>query len=110
MTKTTKRVVISLIVVIVVSIGSFLGHQYRKTHGVYIETEQVKAGWGYKIYYNGKLMVNQYVMPAVLGNKPFPCEDAAQKTAELVVKKVANKQLPTVSLQEVEGILKENCK
>ncbi len=110
MTKNIKLIA-AFILILIVSIASVsLYRSYRKSHGVYVETIKQENGWGYKIYVQGKLMVNQYVMPAIPGNKAFPCEEAARKTADLVVEKVGRREMPTVTPQEVNKILEENCK
>lgn len=111
MTKSGKIAVISISLVIVAAVLSVFGYrEYRKRIGVYVETVRQGDGWGYKIYVKGKLVVNQYVMPAIAGQKTFPCEEAARKTAELVVEKVAHGEMPTVTSNEVNKILKDNCK
>lgn len=112
MTKSGKIVVISISLLIVLAVLSVFGYrEYRKRTGVYVETvRQGDDGWGYKIYVKGKLVVNQYVMPAIAGQKTFPCEEAARKTAELVVEKVGHGEMPTVTSNEVNKILKDNCK
>lgn len=106
---TKKRIAIFLILIAVVTGGVFAYKQYQKNTGVYVETERVKDGWGYKIYVKGELVVNQYVMPAVSNNQPFPNEESARKTAELVVQKVGKYRNPMVTADEVTRILKE-CK
>jgi hypothetical protein len=110
----TKKVKLSLVLVsaIIILIGSVYGYRiYRKSQGVYIETVKgTTGGWGYKIYVKGKLVVNQPRIPALSGNKPFPCEEAAQKTAELVVQKVGKGEIPSVTINEMNEILKKNCK
>lgn len=109
MTKRTKLVGSILLLAIILTVSIFSYRVYRKNHGVYVETVKQGDGWGYKIYVKGKLVINQPMMPAIPSGKPFPCEKAAQKTAELVVQKVGRKQLPTVTTQEVNKILQENC-
>jgi Domain of unknown function (DUF4907) len=111
MTKKAKLLVVS-ISLIVVLIGSVFAYKaYRKNKGVYVETvKQGKDAWGYRIYVKGRLVVKQEVMPAVPGNNAFPCEEAARKTAELVVMKVGKGDSPSVTKQEVDDIVKKNCK
>ncbi|OJU41690.1 MAG: hypothetical protein BGN96_02475 [Bacteroidales bacterium 45-6] len=111
MTKKAKLLVVFILAVASI-VGSVFAYKvYRKNRGVYVETvKQGKDTWGYKIYVKGKLVVNQPMMPAVPGNIPFPCEEGARKTAELVVQKVGRGDLPSVTKQEVDSIVKESCK
>jgi hypothetical protein len=109
MTKNKKVLTFSVIIVLSVLVGVYAYKTYKRKTGVYVETVKVDQGWGYKIYVKGRLVVDQNTMPALSGNKPFPCEKAAEKTANLVVQKVGKGGMPTLSIQEVEKILRENC-
>ncbi len=66
-----------------------------------LETYAVNGGWGYFIYRNGEKMINQDQIPAILGKYPFGSKRLAEKTAELVVKKLKSKELPSVTKQEL---------
>lgn len=109
---TKKKIIVLSVIAIVLSCiaGIYAYKWYKKSTGVYVETVRNGEGWGYNIYVKGRLVVNQTVMPAVSGNKPFPCEAAAEKTARLVVEKVGKGGMPTVSIEEVQKILQEECK
>jgi len=110
MTKKVKKIVGGLfLLLLVAAVSTYSYRAYRKTHGVYVETvKQDKGGWGYKIYVKGKVVINQHVMPALPESKPFPTEQTAQQTAELVVHKVRKGGLPTISVSEMNDILREN--
>lgn len=111
MTKRAKFLAVAVVTIIVVAGSVFAYKVYRKNHGVYVETvEQSKGAWGYRIYVKGQLVVKQELMPAVPGNNAFPCEEAARKTAELVVMKVGKGDLPSVTKEEVDDIVKKSCK
>ena len=60
-------------------------------------------GWGYHIYLDGRLYVNQPIIPAISGNRGFANQEDAQKVAELVVRKIRNNIIPpTVTIEELE--------
>jgi hypothetical protein len=65
-------------------------------------------GWGYDIVMNGKLIIHQEYIPAIAQKKEFATEKQAIKTAELVVARLRNNKLPTVSKTEVEKICQDN--
>jgi len=61
--------------------------------------------WGYDIYVFGELIIHQPHKPAVSGNEGFKTEDAARKTAELVVKKLKNNIMPpSITARELDSI------
>lgn len=67
--------------------------------------------WGYKIYENNKLIINQDVVPALNGNLNFKTELSATETAKLVIEKL-NKNIfpPSISEEEIRKIIIENEK
>ena len=68
---------------------------------VVFETEH---GYGYKIYIDGKLSINQPNIPALQGTTGFDSEADASKIAELAVSKIKKGIMPpTISLEELEA-------
>ena len=68
---------------------------------VVFETEH---GYGYKIYIDGKLSINQPNIPALQGMAGFDSEADASKIAELAVSKIKKGIMPpTISLEELEA-------
>ncbi|MBL7909415.1 MAG: DUF4907 domain-containing protein [Bacteroidia bacterium] len=63
------------------------------------------GGYGYDILVDGKIMVHQPNIPAVMGNRGFATEDDASKTATLVSFKLKNNIMPpSVTLEELDSI------
>lgn len=56
--------------------------------------------WGYDIYWNNKLTVHQLTIPALPGNQGFKTKEAAQKVAELVIKKIKKGEMPPTVVKE----------
>lgn len=62
--------------------------------------------FGYDIYEFNKKIIHQPNIPSIQGNKGFSQEIFAEKTAELVIKKLeANIMPPSISQDEINGIL-----
>lgn len=71
-----------------------------------IETFKTDAGgWGYNIMLDGKVFIKQDVIPAVQLAIPFRSENEARRTAEVVVKKLNSKKIPSISIEELDSLL-----
>ncbi len=62
---------------------------------------QVGNGWGYRIYANGKIFIQQDFVPAVAGKNPFKTKEDAEKIAKLVMVKLQLHQRPFVTENEL---------
>lgn len=62
------------------------------------------GGFGYQIKLNNQVIINQETIPAIALNAPFKTEKDARKTSELVVQKLKNKNIPSVTLQELDSL------
>lgn len=69
-----------------------------------LETVQTGNGWGYKIIIEDKAYIDQPSIPGVSGMKPFQSEEDARKVGRLVLKKLGDGQMPTVSLSEIDSL------
>lgn len=68
------------------------------------ETYPTENGFGYKIYIDGNLYVDQPTIPAVAGNKGFG-ESDAETVAELAVDKIRQGIIPpTISTEELADL------
>lgn len=62
-------------------------------------------GWGYDILVNDSIYIHQESIPGIGQAKGFPEKEQAQLAANLVLKKLKNKEeLPTLSRFELEEI------
>lgn len=60
-------------------------------------------GYGYKIYLNGKLYINQPYIPALSGKAGFVTTDDAVKIAKLASNKIKQGIIPpTISVEELK--------
>lgn len=65
---------------------------------------RVKGGWGYKILENGNLYIYQDQIPAIAGTHVFPSRASAQKVGDLVVRKLSQGKLPTITRRDLEEL------
>lgn len=63
-------------------------------------------GWGYNVMNGSKTIIHQPYIPCLEGNLPFEDKNTAQRTGNLVVEKLKNKQAPRISKAEIEAVLK----
>ena len=69
-----------------------------------IFTENI--GWGYQIFENGKLIIDQKNVPAVQGNTGFKTKEDAEKVCQFVTRKLEQKEFPpSVSVDELDSLL-----
>jgi hypothetical protein len=75
--------------------------QHPQAGKVRFEVEESEhGGYGYKIFNNDKLYINQPMIPSVAGIKGFETKEDAQKVANLVVEKINNGIMPPAVTEE----------
>jgi hypothetical protein len=67
-----------------------------------VKTFQSQIGWGYDITANDTSLIHQDLIPGIAGRKGFATKEDAEKIGNLVLEKIKNKKMPTVSLQDLE--------
>lgn len=81
---------------------------HKETEVYSIETFEYNKGWGYQISKNGKIIIYQSCIPCIDGQKSFPDKKSAISTGNLVLSKIKNYENPTVTMEELNAILKLN--
>lgn len=103
MKKTKTRIFIAsaLFLMIVAFAITFIkrGHSYE------LQIFTTNGGYGYDILKNDRVYIHQPFIPAIEGETPFGDREAARKTGRLVISKIKKHRIPSVSKEEVEGIL-----
>jgi hypothetical protein len=67
--------------------------------------ETAGLGWGYKIFDNGTLFINQPHIPAIQGNKGFSSKEKAEITANFAILKMEQGFVPpTISPEELDSL------
>lgn len=75
-------------------------HHYR------VKVFNSQQGWGYNILFDNKLIIHQPYMPAVSCQIPFGDKYSARKIGGLVVKKLQNNQSPSITMDELNSLLR----
>ncbi len=76
--------------------------QLEYNHKVIFSPE---TGWGYQIFKEDKLYINQPNIPAVPGNNGFKKEEDAHAVAKYIIEKLNNGIFPpTISVEELDSL------
>ncbi|HEX3079032.1 MAG TPA: DUF4907 domain-containing protein [Puia sp.] len=87
----------------------------RKDRGqkifIYAEPTQTVYGWGYNIIAADKVHIKQEYMPAVPGKRGFKSAADAMLVGNLVVKKITENKMPTITIHELDsmGLYKDSA-
>jgi hypothetical protein len=65
---------------------------------------EANGGWGYEISVNSERFIYQEFIPGVSGNQPFLNEDDANACAGLVIEKLKQRKIPSVSKWELDSL------
>lgn len=71
---------------------------------IYAEPVQTVYGWGYNIIAAGKVHIKQEYMPAVPGKRGFKSAADAMLVGNLVVKKITENKMPSISVHELDSM------
>lgn len=99
--KMIKKIIIGLAFFTVVVLVFVL---HRSTSAYKVKIIKVDEGWGYEIRLAGDTYIHQPFVPSIQKTKPFPSKRTARKTAYLVVEKLENGKLPTLTVEEIENL------
>ncbi len=70
-----------------------------------VKTVQNSLGWGYEIWKDGALIINQTHIPAIQGLRAFVSQEQAQKAADIIKNKLDQGVFPpTISIDELRSI------
>lgn len=69
------------------------------------EVIEGQEGYGYDIYMDGKKLIHQPYIPGIAGTAGFRKKEDSQRVAELVIRKLKNKEMPpAVTEQELRQL------
>ncbi len=84
---------------------NLLAKQYAKKELTMLVTTQGKGQYGYYIFCDGNLMIDQKSIPAVAGNNGFKTIKEASIIAKLAIKKIKQgEELPTITIEELKTL------
>ncbi|VAW21476.1 hypothetical protein MNBD_BACTEROID01-609 [hydrothermal vent metagenome] len=78
--------------------------QYVAKDKLKLETFRSEDGWGYRIIKNGRTFINQSYIPAIPGNHAFLTEEDALRVGKLVLKKVKELEIPSITVHELDSL------
>ncbi len=78
--------------------------QYVPKDKVKLEAFRSKDGWGYRIIKDGRTFINQSYIPAIPGNHVFPTEEDALRVGKLVLRKVKELEIPSITVHELDSL------
>jgi len=93
-----RGLILAGLIVSIVSCSFFLS---MTTEPITTAIFKVENGFGYIISSKGKILINQENIPAIQEQRPFCSEKDAKKIAELVKKKMINKESLGITLKEL---------
>lgn len=102
--------VLSVIVIFLLFVFQLIQHRNNnpdKNSNEEFSTEIFKTennGFGYQIKLNDEVIIKQEIIPAISMKAPFKTEANARNTAKLVVQKIKNKKVPSVTLHELDSM------
>ncbi|WP_229248634.1 DUF4907 domain-containing protein [Dyadobacter sandarakinus] len=81
---------------------SSIGEGYGR---IKVKAYQVTEGWGYRIYDDTTLIIEQPVIPGIPGTAGFKTRQDALKTGELVQQKLSRGIFPpTITAEELDSL------
>lgn len=70
-----------------------------------IEIIALQNGFGYQLYENKKIIIDQQTIPAIQGNNAFQSYEAAEKCAEFCLQKIKDGFFPpTITVEELNNL------
>lgn len=76
----------------------------KTNDSVAVYTFKISNGFGYCIFIDDKEFIRQDCIPVIQGNKNFISESEAKKAGELVAQKIKQKQLPSLTLNDLKTL------
>jgi hypothetical protein len=102
--KTNRKILIVVAFTSLLIIAGIIINSARNNH-LRVEVTTSGNGWGYDVVHKKKIIIHQPFMPGVSGQVAFKDKSSARKTGLLVVRKLKNRQLPTITQFELDSLL-----
>jgi hypothetical protein len=95
---------IAFIISVVILVISFSRQHSTKPQPVSAKIFQGPNGWGYDIWVHDTLFIHQEFIPAIAAKKGFSEKIQAEKAAGLVLQKMQQDKLPTLTKFDIDRI------
>ena len=96
-----STIVVAISIVVAAAIPCFyLGQKKKVDYKIFHTT----SGWGYDILVNKRLFIHQECVPVLAEKRGFTTGESARIAATMVVHKLKNNELPTLTYGELTQI------
>lgn len=115
--KTSNRLLLILVVVLTVAGFFFIKQRspVSKKNGTsfHVQAHETMSSrtirldsnaWAYEILMDTSVFIYQPFVPGIPGNQPFVSADEAKKCSELVLQKLRNHQIPSLTRHELDSL------
>jgi Domain of unknown function (DUF4907) len=103
--KRKKRILYPLFFILLAAFSGFVVLQLTSSsHRIKVTSIQVNGGWGYQIWVNDMVYIDQPFIPIVPGRKAFPDKKSAIRTGNLVKHKLLHNQSPALTRTDFEKL------
>jgi len=101
-----KRNLLSIVAALsVVCCGFIVWKNQQPKPSVSYSVFHSQSGWGYNIFIDTSIFIHQDMVPTLATQKGFGNRQQAIASARLVINKMKNGQLPTLTQPEIQHIL-----
>ncbi|MCF8361130.1 MAG: DUF4907 domain-containing protein [Prolixibacteraceae bacterium] len=84
--------------------GTFSFPTIDNTDDLKLNVIENNGHWGYEIYVNNERFILQETIPGVAGNQKFKKKNDAKNCGELVIKKLKQQKIPSISMNELDSL------
>jgi hypothetical protein len=104
---TTKHntIILSVAAIVSVAIISFYGKKHHPKYDYHVFHAQ--KGWGYDILVDDRRIIHQEEIPVIPEARGFESREQAEKTASIIINKLEQNKLPTLTKFEIEQVYPE---
>lgn len=95
-----KRTIIFTVLIITSILIVKLSNTSTRSYN--LKTDKVTNGWGYTIFIKNKVFIKQDIIPGIPVKKPFATEKDAIIVGKLMIEKLTNKKIPSISYKELQ--------
>src|SRR5216117_1512294 len=108
LTMIKRHTIIIMLIALVVSAGIWIMVMNRdhtkKKNRLSAKVFEDRYGWGYDILVNNSLFIHQEYIPVIALNKGFSNKTDAKKAASIVLQKLQQNKLPTLTTFDLQQI------
>lgn len=99
----TKSTIVLLLVVVVIALSAIYHRNSSEDKlPVTISAMRSGSGWGYRIFVDGKVFINQPYLPVLPGKQSFKNKEQALAVGNLAVKKIVSGKTPVITEEELK--------